>query len=91
MPQSIDIPPVVTAADRKRMRRLATWKAGLPPVSAPPPRTLKQVFEINEELRRKAPKETPNDALAFERLVRFRTRLLRLQSDTPIPPPSGER
>ena len=48
MAKTEDMRAVVTDRDRERMRQLGAWKAKLPPLSPPPPRTLGQVFAINE-------------------------------------------
>ena len=69
---------VVADRDRERMRQLGAWKASLPPLS--PPRTLRQVFAINERLRRMAGDPRRDDALAVEEHVRFRLEILRLDS-----------
>ena len=73
---------VVTDGDRERMRELGAWKASLRPLSPPPPppRTLGQVFAINERLRRMAGDPRRDDALAVEEHVRFRAELQRLDS-----------
>ena len=71
---------VVTEKDRERMRQIGTWKAGLPPLSPPPPRTLEQVFAINARLRRMAGNPYRDDTLAVEEHARFRAELLRLDA-----------
>lgn len=86
MARTDDTPAVVTDEDRERMRRIGAWKASLPPLSPPPPRTLKQVFEMNEELRRTVGDPGNDDDLAVERHVRFRANLLRLHSRAPRAP-----
>lgn len=80
MAQTEDMRAVVTERDRERMRQLGAWKASLPPLSPPPPRTLAQVFAINERLRRMAGGPRRDDALAVEEHVRFRTELRRLDA-----------
>lgn len=80
MSRNQDMRAVVTDKDRERMRQLGAWKASLPPLSPPPPRTLGQVFEINERLRRMAGDPRRGDALAIAEHVRFRAKLQRLDS-----------
>jgi len=72
------------------MRRLGTWKAGLPPLSTPPPRSLKEVFEINARLRRMTDQRVRDDVVVKQH-VRFRNRLLRLQSEPRRTPRSREQ
>ena len=79
MSRTKDMRAVVTDGDRERMRELGAWKASLRPLS-PPPRTLGQVFAINERLRRMAGDPRRDDALAVEEHVRFRAELQRLDS-----------
>ena len=79
MSRTKDMRAVVTDGDWERMRELGTWKASLRPLS-PPPRTLGQVFAINERLRRMAGDPRRDDALAVEEHVRFRAELQRLDS-----------
>ena len=79
MARTEDMSAVVTDRDRERMRQLGAWKASLPPLS-PPPRTLGQVFVINERLRRMAGDPRRDDVLAVEEHVRFRAELQRLDS-----------
>ncbi len=79
MAQTEDMRALVTGEDRERMRQLGAWKAKLPPLS-PPPRTLGQVFAINERLRRMAGDPRRDDALAVEEHVRFRAELQRLDT-----------
>ena len=78
MSRTKDMRAVVTDGDRERMRQLGAWKASLPPLS--PPRTLGQVFAINERLRRMAGDPRRDAALAVEEHVRFRAELQRLDS-----------
>lgn len=80
MARTEDMRAFVTDRDRERMRQLGVWKASLPPLSPPPPRTLAQVFAINERLRRMAGNPRRDDALAIEEHVRFRVELQRLDS-----------
>ena len=80
MAQTEDMRALVTGEDRHRMRQLGAWKASLPPLSSPPPRTLGQVFAINERLRRMAGNLRRDDALAVEEHVRFRAELQRLDT-----------
>ena len=80
MSRTKDMRAIVTDGDRERMRELGAWKASLRPLSPPPPRTLGQVFAINERLRRMAGDPRRDDALAVEQHVRFRAELQRLDS-----------
>ena len=80
MAETEDMRALVTGEDRERMGQLGAWKASLPPLSSPPPRTLGQVFAINERLRRMAGDLRRDDALAVEEHVRFRAELQRLDS-----------
>lgn len=82
MARTADTPAVVTDEDRERMRRIGAWKASLPALSPPPPRTLKQVFQMNEELRRMVGDPGNDDDVAIEKHFRFRANLLRLHSRT---------
>ena len=72
------------STDVNNAQRGVDWHMGigeaeLPPLS-PPPRTLGQVFAINERLRRMAGDLRRDDALAVEEHVRFRAELQRLDT-----------
>ena len=71
------------------MRQLGAWKAGLPALSTPPPRTLEEVFAINGQLGRMSDPVVRDDETAIAQHVRFRNSLLRLQAR--ITPRSRER
>ena len=69
----------VSERDKDYFDRIGDWKASLPPVSPPPPRTFDQVYELLLVMRRGL-SQTPvqgDDAAAVERLTEFRERLLR--------------
>ena len=68
----------VSERDKAYFDRIGAWKASLPPVSPPPPRTFDQVYELLLVMRRglsQTPMQGDDDA-AVERLTEFRERLL---------------
>ena len=73
------------------MRQLGAWKAGLPALSTPPPRTLEEVFAINGQLGRMSDPVVRDDETAMAQHVRFRNSLLRLHARSPNSPRSRER
>ena len=85
MPRTHDTLPVVTEQDRERMRKLGAWKNGLPSVSTPPPRTLKEVFDASRRLQRMSRGGVREDDAAVRQHVRFREQSV--ATSHPIPKP----
>ena len=66
----------VTEADREVFRKYGAWKAQLPPVSPPPPRTIEQLIEWMDRWCRPTAPLHGDDDEAVERLTRMRAKFL---------------